>query len=68
MYWLYCYPNNASLAPHLALHEVGVEYELVLVDKDLDAHKSQEYLKTLAEHSTVVAVSERENIELGPFQ
>lgn len=45
MYRLFYYPNNASLAPHLVLRELGVEYELVLVDTALDAHKSLKYLQ-----------------------
>lgn len=45
MYRLFYYPNNASLAPHLVLCELGVEYELVLVDKDVAAQKSPAYLK-----------------------
>ncbi|HYD94190.1 MAG TPA: glutathione S-transferase N-terminal domain-containing protein [Noviherbaspirillum sp.] len=45
MYKLYYYPGNANLAPHMLLEELGVDYELVLVDRDRDAHKSPEYLK-----------------------
>lgn len=45
MYKLYYYPGNANLAPHMLLEELGVDYELVLVDRDNDAHKSPEYLK-----------------------
>ena len=45
MYQLYYYPSNANLAPHMLLEELGVEYELVLVDRDRDAHKRPEYLK-----------------------
>lgn len=45
MYQLYYYPNNASLAPHLLLHHMGLEYELLLVDRDSQAQKSAEYLK-----------------------
>ncbi|PSU33629.1 glutathione S-transferase family protein [Photobacterium lutimaris] len=45
MYQLYYYPNNASLAPHLLLHHMGLEYELVLVDKKANSQKSPEYLK-----------------------
>ena len=41
---LYYYPNNASLAPHFLLHHVNADYELVLVDKKSEAHKSQSYL------------------------
>lgn len=45
MYKLYYYPGNANLAPHMLLEELGVDYELVLVDREKDAHKSAEYLK-----------------------
>lgn len=45
MYQLYYYPNNASLAPHLLLEEMGADYELVLVDRTTDAQKSADYLK-----------------------
>jgi glutathione S-transferase len=44
MYKLYYYPNNASLAPHLILQELGVEFELELVDRDSNWQKSAEYL------------------------
>ena len=45
MYQLFYYPNNASLAPHFVLEEIGVEFELKLVDRKSDAQKSAEYLK-----------------------
>lgn len=45
MYKLYYYPGNANLAPHMLLEELGVDYELVLVDRNNNAHKSPEYLK-----------------------
>ena len=44
MYKLFYYPSNASLAPHLVLKELGVEFELELVDRKIDEHKSKEYL------------------------
>lgn len=44
MYTLYYYPRNASLAPHLILKELGVEFELVLVDRKIEAQKSANYL------------------------
>ena len=37
---LYYYPSNANLAPHMLLEELGVAYELVLVDRDRNAHNS----------------------------
>jgi glutathione S-transferase len=45
MYQLYYYPGNANLAPHMVLEEIGAPYELVLVDRNKNAHKSAEYLK-----------------------
>ena len=45
MYKLYYYPGNANLAPHMLLEELSVDYELILVDRDSNAHKSPEYLK-----------------------
>ncbi|WP_420474021.1 glutathione S-transferase family protein [Noviherbaspirillum sp. ST9] len=42
---LYYYPGNANLAPHMLLEELGVPYELVLVDRTKDAHHSAQYLK-----------------------
>jgi glutathione S-transferase len=45
MIQLYYYPGNASLAPHMLLEELGVPFELKLVDRTRAAHKSPEYLK-----------------------
>ena len=45
MYKLYYYPGNASMAPHMLLEELGVAYELILVDREKNAHQSAEYLK-----------------------
>lgn len=45
MYQLYYYPNNASLAPHFLLRHMGLEYELLLVDRNSNAQKSADYLK-----------------------
>ena len=42
---LHYYPSNASMAPHMLLEELGLRYELVLVDRTVGAHKSPEYLK-----------------------
>jgi glutathione S-transferase len=44
VYKLFYYPRNASWAPHLLLREMGLDYELVLVDRKTNAHKSVEYL------------------------
>ncbi len=45
MYQLYYYPGNANLAPHILLEEIGADYQLVLVDRNKNQHKSPEYLK-----------------------
>jgi glutathione S-transferase len=45
MYKLYYFPGNANLAPHMLLEEIGAPYELVLVDRANEFHKSPEYLK-----------------------
>jgi glutathione S-transferase len=42
---LHYYPGNASLAPHMLLEELGVPYELVLVDRASSAHRSESYLQ-----------------------
>jgi glutathione S-transferase len=42
---LYYYPGNASLAVHILLEELGVPFELKLVDRANAAHKSPDYLK-----------------------
>lgn len=45
MIQLHHYPSTASMAPHLVLEELGLPYELVLVDRTRNAHKSPDYLK-----------------------
>ena len=42
---LHYYPGNASLTPHMLLEELGVPFQLELVDRAKAAHKSPEYLK-----------------------
>lgn len=44
MIQLHYFPSTASMAPHIVLEELGVPYELVLVDRTRDAHKRPEYL------------------------
>lgn len=64
LYTLFYYPNNASLAPHFLLHHMGLNYDLVLVDKKSNAQKSPAYLTlnpagripTLIDHSLEGAV------------
>ena len=45
MLHLHYYPGNASLTPHMLLEELGVPYQLELVDRANQAHKSPAYLK-----------------------
>ena len=42
---LHHYPGNASMVPHILLHELNVPFELKLVDRTRGAHKEAEYLK-----------------------
>jgi len=44
MIQLHYFPGNASLAPHILLEELGVPFELRLVDRASNAHKSPAYL------------------------
>ncbi|MEO8856691.1 MAG: glutathione S-transferase [Burkholderiaceae bacterium] len=41
---LHYFPSNASMAPHMVLEELGLAFELVLVDRDHEGHKSAAYL------------------------
>jgi glutathione S-transferase len=45
MIHLHYFPGNASMTPHLLLREMAVPFELKLVDRANNAHKSPEYLK-----------------------
>jgi glutathione S-transferase len=42
---LFYYPSTASMAPHILLEEIGQPFELKLVDREKDEHKSAGYLK-----------------------
>lgn len=42
---LYYYPNNASMAPHIVLEEIGAPFELHRVDRDNNTHKDPAYLR-----------------------
>ncbi len=42
---LHYYPGTAAMTPHIVLEEIGVPFELVLVDRMADAHKTPDYLK-----------------------
>jgi glutathione S-transferase len=62
VYKLFYYPRNASWAPHLVLAEMGLDFELVLVDRKSNEQKSPEYLllnpsgriPTLSDKNTVI--------------
>lgn len=45
MIQLHYYPGNASMTPHMLLEELGTPFELKLVDRAQNAHKSPAYLK-----------------------
>jgi len=45
MLQLHYHPSNASIAPHILLEEMGLPFELKLVDRAQNAHKSADYLK-----------------------
>jgi len=45
MIQLHYYPGNASFTPHVLLHEIGVPFELKLVQRMQGAHKQPDYLK-----------------------
>jgi len=45
MYKLFYYPRNASWAPHLVLTEMGLDFDLVLVDRKTEEQKTPAYLK-----------------------
>ncbi len=45
MLQLHYYPGTAAMTPHIVLQEIGAPFELVLVDRMADAHKSPAYLK-----------------------
>ena len=45
MIQLHYYPSTASMAPHILLHELGVPFELMLVDRTQNAQKMTAYLK-----------------------
>jgi len=44
MYRLHYFPGNASFAPHVLLNEAGVEHQLKLIDRKVNAHKGAEYM------------------------
>ena len=42
---LHYHPTDASLMPHILLEELGIPFQLVLVDKSRNAQQSPEYLR-----------------------
>ncbi len=45
MIQIHYYPSTASMIPHLLLEEMGVPFELVLVDREAGAHRAPAYLQ-----------------------
>lgn len=45
MYKLFYFPRNASWAPHLILKELGVDFELIFVDRKSQSQKTEDYLR-----------------------
>jgi glutathione S-transferase len=45
MIQLHHYPSTASMVPHILLHELGIPFELVLVDRMRDQQKSPDFLR-----------------------
>ena len=45
MIQLHYHPSDASLMPHILLEELGVPFELLLVDRSCNAQKSAQYLQ-----------------------
>jgi glutathione S-transferase len=45
MLQLYYAPSNASITPHILLEEMGLPFELKLVDRANNAHKSPAFMK-----------------------
>lgn len=45
MITLYGMPSSASMAPHILLREIGLSFDLVLLDRATAAHKAPDYLR-----------------------
>lgn len=56
---LYYAPDNASLAPHIALRRIGVPFELVMIDKSKNDQNSDWY-KALNPHQRVPTLVHRD--------
>ena len=63
MIQLHYYPSTASVAPHILLRELGIPFELVLVDRTLGAQKMTAYLK-LNPNGLIPVLTDSENGEL----
>jgi len=61
MLQLHYHPSNASMAPHLVLVELGVPFELKLVDRDRRAHHAPEYLRLNPNGQIPVLVDARDD-------
>lgn len=59
MYILHFYPGNASLLPHILLHEIGAPHELRLVDRAVDAQHSPAY-RALNPHGRIPVLQDGE--------
>jgi glutathione S-transferase len=64
MLQLHYYPSNASMAPHMLLEELGVPYELSLVDRTRQAHRSPEYCRLNPNGLIPVLIDRRGDTEL----
>jgi glutathione S-transferase len=45
MLQLHYYPSTAAMIPHIVLEELGTPFQLVLVDRTVNAHKAPDYLR-----------------------
>jgi glutathione S-transferase len=45
MIQLHHYPSTASMVPHILLEELGVPFELVLVDRMREQHKAPDFIR-----------------------
>ena len=45
LYWI---PGSAAMAPHAALAEIGVEYELARVERDEEGRSPPVYVRATA--------------------
>ena len=45
MLTLYGMPSTASMAPHILLREIGLPFDMVMLDRSVAAHKAPDYLR-----------------------